>query len=62
MPLAMKRPAARMSRGGAAEEPVLKKPAAASGPSGHVKSLCNKVAKAILASPEYPDEVKHMLA
>jgi len=62
MPLAMKRPAARMSRGGAAHEPVLKKPAAVSGPSKHISKLCNQVAKSILSSPEYPEEVKTMLA
>jgi len=62
MPPAMKRPAARMSRGGAAKEPVLKKPAAASGPSRHVNKLCNKVAAAISSSPEFPTEVKTMLA
>jgi len=59
---AMKRPAARMSRGGAAQGPVSKKPAAASGPSRHVKNRCNQVAKAILSSPEYPQDVKTMLA
>jgi len=58
----MKRPAARMSHGGAAREPALKKPAAASGPSRHVSKLCNQVAEAVSSSPEYPEEVKTMLA
>jgi len=62
MPPAMKRPAARMSPSGAAQEPVLKKQAAVSVQSRHVSKLCNQVAKAILSSPEYPEEVKSMLA
>jgi len=62
MPPAMKRPAARMSRGGAAQEPVTKKPAVVTGPSRHINNLCNQVAKGISSSPEYPEEVKTMLA
>jgi len=59
---AMKRPAARMSRGGAAGEPVLKKPTGGSSRGKHINQLCNKVAKAISSSPEYPDQVKSMLS
>jgi len=62
MPLAMKRPAARMSSSSVKREPVLKKPAGTSGPSGRVNQLCNQVSHAILESPEYPSEVKNMLA
>jgi len=62
MPPTMKRPAASMSRGGAAKEPVLKKQVAVSGASKHVNKRCDKVAKAILSCPEYPEEVKTMLA